>query len=39
MPKTRRGKRVIDPTTDTFQVVNKAPGGEAQPYFDKSRMR
>ena len=39
MPKTPRGKRVIDPTTDTFQVVDKAPDGEAQPYFDKSRMR
>ena len=37
MPKTPRGKRVIDPTTDTFRVVNKAPNGEAQPYFDKSR--
>ena len=39
MPKTPRGKRVIDPTTDTFKVVDKAPDGEAQPYFDKSRMR
>ena len=37
MPKTPRGKRVIDPTTDTFRVVDKAPNGEAQPYFDKSR--
>ena len=37
MPKTPRGKRVVDPTTDTFRVVNKAPNGEAQPYFDKSR--
>ena len=37
MPKTPRGKRVIDPTTDTFRVVNKAPNGEARPYFDTSR--
>ncbi len=37
MPKTPRGKRVVDPTTDSFRVVNKAPNGEAQPYFDKSR--
>ena len=37
MPKTPRGKRVIDLTTATFRVVNKAPNGEAQPYFDKSR--
>ncbi len=37
MPKTPRGKRVIDPTTDSFRVVNKAPNGEAQPYFDKAR--
>jgi len=37
MPKTPRGKRVIDPTTDTFRVVNKAPNGEAQPHFDKFR--
>lgn len=37
MPKTPRGKRVADATTDSFRVVNKAPNGEAQPYFDKSR--
>ena len=37
MPKTPRGKRVADATTDSFRVVNKAPNGEAQPYFDTSR--
>lgn len=37
MPKTPRGKRVADAATDSFRVVNKAPNGEAQPYFDKSR--
>ena len=33
MPKTPRGTRVADATTDSFRVVNKAPNGEAQPYF------
>ncbi len=37
MPKTPRGKRVVDASTGTFQVVNKAPNGEAEPYFDKAR--
>ena len=37
MPKRPRGKRVIDPATDSVRVANKAPNGEAQPYFDKSR--
>ena len=37
MPKTPRGKRVIDRTTGTYRVVNKAPNGQAEPYFDKSR--
>lgn len=33
MPKTPRGTRVADATTDSVCVVNKAPNGEAQPYF------
>ena len=37
MPKTPRGKRVPDASGDSFVVVNKAPNGEAEPYFDKSR--
>lgn len=37
MPKTPRGKRIVDPTTSSFRVVNKAPNGQAEPYFDKSR--
>ena len=37
MPKAPRGKRVADPSTGSFRVVNKAPNGEAEPYFDKSR--
>ncbi len=37
MPKAPRGKRVIDPATDSFRVVNKAPNGEAGPYFDRVR--
>lgn len=37
MPKAPRGKRVVDPSTGSFRVVNKAPNGEAEPYFDKSR--
>ena len=37
VPKTPRGKRVVDASTGSFQVVNKAPNGEAVPYFDKSR--
>jgi integrase len=37
VPKTPRGKRIVDASTGTYQVVNKAPNGEAVPYFDKSR--
>jgi hypothetical protein len=38
MPKAPRGKRVADPSGETFRVVNKAPNGEAEPYFDRSRQ-
>lgn len=37
MPKSPRGKRVVDAETGAFTVVNKAPNGEAEPYFDKTR--
>jgi integrase len=37
MPKAPRGKRVTDPMTDSFVVVNKAANGQAEPYFDRSR--
>lgn len=37
MPKTPRGKRVPDAAGDSFVVVNKAPNGEAEPYFDRTR--
>ena len=37
MPKAPRGKRVADPATDSFRVVNKAPNGQAEPYFDRVR--
>jgi len=38
MPKAPRGKRVADPTGESFRVVNKAPNGQAEPYFDRSRQ-
>lgn len=38
MPKAPRGKRVADPSGESFRVVNKAPNGEAEPYFDRSRQ-
>lgn len=37
MPKAPRGKRVIDTATNSFRVVNKAPNGQAEPYFDRVR--
>ena len=37
MPKSPRGKRVVDAETGAFTVVNKAPNGEAEPYFDRTR--
>lgn len=38
MPKTPRGKRVPDAAGESFVVVNKAPNGEAEPYFDRTRQ-
>jgi len=37
MPKTPRGKRVVDEATGRFTVAGKAPNGQAQPYFDRTR--
>jgi hypothetical protein len=36
MPKAPRGKRVLD-TTGRFTVIGKAPNGQAEPYFDRTR--
>jgi len=38
MPKAPRGKRVANPIGESFRVVNKAPNGQAEPYFDRSRQ-
>ena len=37
MPRAPRGKRVVDEASGAFTVVHKAPNGQAEPYFDKSR--
>jgi len=37
MPKTPRGKRVPDSASESFHVVNKAPNGQAEPFFDRTR--
>jgi integrase len=37
MPKTPRGKRVTSETTGRYTVVGKAPNGQAEPYFDRTR--
>jgi len=37
MPKAPRGKRVPDATGESFVVVNKAPNGQAEPFFDRTR--
>ncbi len=37
MPRAPQGKRVTDPVTENYRVVNKAPNGAAEPYFDQSR--
>jgi hypothetical protein len=38
MPKTPRGKWVPDASGESFVVVNKAPNGEAEPFFDRTRQ-
>lgn len=37
MPQTPRGKRVPDAAGESFHVVNKAPNGQAEPFFDRTR--
>ena len=37
MPRTPRGKRVPDAAGESFHVVNKAPNGQAEPFFDRTR--
>lgn len=37
MPRAPRGKRVVDPETGSFTVVGRAPNGEPDPYFDRTR--
>ena len=37
MPRAPRGKRVVDPETGSFVVVGRAPNGQPEPYFDKTR--
>lgn len=37
MPKPPRGKRVVDPATNSFTVVGRAPNGRAEPFFDRTR--
>ena len=39
MPKTPRGKRVVDEATGRFTVVGKAPNGQAQPYFAEGKTK
>ena len=37
MPKTPRGKRVPEAAGETFVVVDKAPNGAVEPFFDRTR--
>jgi integrase len=37
MPRGPRGKRVLDPETGKYVVVGRAPNGEPDPYFDRTR--
>lgn len=37
MPRAPRGKRVVDPSSGSFVVVNRAVRGHPDPYFDKTR--
>lgn len=37
MPRAPRGKRVIDSSTGSFVVVNRAQRGQPDPFFDRSR--
>ncbi len=37
MPRAPRAKRVLDPSTGTYRVIGRAPNGQPEPYFDRSR--
>lgn len=37
MPRAPRGKRVLDAVSGSYTVVGRAPNGEPEPYFDRSR--
>lgn len=37
MPRAPRGKRIVDPDTGTWVVVGRAPNGQPEPYFDRTR--
>lgn len=37
MPRAPRGKRVADPSTGSFLVVNRAQRGHPDPFFDRAR--
>jgi integrase len=37
VPRAPRSKRVVDAVTGSFTVVGKAPNGQGEPYFDRSR--
>lgn len=37
MPRAPRGKRVVDPASGSFVVVNRAQRGQPDPFFDKTR--
>ena len=37
MPRAPRGKRVVDPDTESYVVVGRAPNGAPDPYYDRTR--
>ena len=37
MPRSSRGKRVVDPIPGSFGVVDRASPGHPEPFFDRSR--
>jgi hypothetical protein len=38
LPKTPPGKRLPDAAGESFVVINNAPNGEAEPYFNRTRQ-
>ena len=37
MPRSPRGKRVVDPVSGSFRVVSRATRGHPEPFFDRTR--